>query len=115
MALAAHNRDQHDGPAAAFTNVLGGVAEDILQEHAKQPNKLLPDPNYEVIAHTATHAQVKAMAEMGLMGIEVPAEYGGAGMDPMAYAVAMEEISRGCASAGVIMSAHNVRWPASID
>ncbi len=47
------------------------------------------------------------MGEMGLMGLNVPEEYGGAGMDALAYAVAMEEISRGCASAGVIMSAHN--------
>ncbi len=50
--------------------------------------------------------QIRQMGEMGLMGIDVPEEYGGAGMDSLAYAVAMEEISRGCASAGVIMSAH---------
>jgi len=47
------------------------------------------------------------MGDMGLMGIDVEEKYGGAGMDTLAYAVAMEEISRGCASAGVIMSAHN--------
>ena len=41
------------------------------------------------------------------MGIDVPEEYGGAGLDTLAYAVTLEEISRGCASAGVIMSAHN--------
>merc|ERR1711953_1471421 len=38
---------------------------------------------------------------------EYPEEYGGAGLDTLAYAVTLEEISRGCASAGVIMSAHN--------
>ena len=47
------------------------------------------------------------MGELGLMGIDVPEEYGGAGLDTLAYAVALEEISRGCASTGVIMSAHN--------
>ena len=47
------------------------------------------------------------MGELGLMGIAVPEEWGGAGLDYLAYALAMEEISRGCASAGVIMSAHN--------
>ncbi len=47
------------------------------------------------------------MGRMGLMGIMIPERYGGAGMDTLAYAVAMEEVSRGCASAGVIMSAHN--------
>ena len=50
---------------------------------------------------------IAKMGELGLMGIDVPTEYGGAGMDYLSYAVAMEEISRGCASAGVIMSAHN--------
>merc|ERR1712018_72344 len=52
-------------------------------------------------------AQIKKMGELGLMGIDVPEEYGGAGLDTLAYAVTLEEISRGCASAGVIMSAHN--------
>ena len=49
---------------------------------------------------------IAAMGELGLMGIAVDDEHGGAGMDYLAYAIAMEEISRGCASAGVIMSAH---------
>ena len=49
------------------------------------------------------------MGELGLMGIDVPAEDGGSGLDYLAYVVAMEEISRGCASAGVIMSVNNVR------
>ena len=51
--------------------------------------------------------QVKKMAEMGLMGIAIPTEWGGSGMDHMSYAVAMEEISAGCASCGVIMSVNN--------
>jgi butyryl-CoA dehydrogenase len=53
------------------------------------------------------HAEVKRMAEMGLLGIAVPTEYGGAGMDHVAYAIAMEEVSAGCASCGVIMSVNN--------
>jgi butyryl-CoA dehydrogenase len=44
---------------------------------------------------------------MGLMGVAVPSEWGGAGMDNVSYAVAMEEISRGCAGTGVIMSVSN--------
>ena len=52
-------------------------------------------------------AQVKAMAELGLMGVTVPEEYGGAGMDTVAYAIAMEEVSAGDASCGVIMSVNN--------
>jgi butyryl-CoA dehydrogenase len=42
------------------------------------------------------------------MGIDISEKYGGAGMDYLSYALAMEEISRGCASTGVIVSAHNV-------
>jgi butyryl-CoA dehydrogenase len=54
---------------------------------------------------------ISKLADLGLMGISTDSEYGGAGLDYLAYAIAMEEISRGCASAGVIMSAHNVRNP----
>jgi len=50
---------------------------------------------------------VGGMAELGLLGIAVPDEYGGAGMDHVGYALAMEEISRACASTGVIMSVNN--------
>ncbi|MBP2676153.1 MAG: acyl-CoA dehydrogenase domain protein, partial [Deltaproteobacteria bacterium] len=50
---------------------------------------------------------IRQMAELGFMGIAVPEEYGGAGMDTVCYAIAMEEISRACASTGVIMSVNN--------
>jgi butyryl-CoA dehydrogenase len=42
------------------------------------------------------------------MCVEVDESLGGSGLDSLAYAIAMEEISRGCAGCGVIMSAHNV-------
>jgi butyryl-CoA dehydrogenase len=51
--------------------------------------------------------QVAKMAELGLMGVAVPTEYGGAGMDAVAYVLAMEEVSAGDASCGVIMSVNN--------
>lgn len=50
---------------------------------------------------------VAQLSELGLMGINVPEDVGGVGLDALSYAIAMEEISRGCASVGVIMSAHN--------
>mmetsp|Transcript_8992 Transcript_8992/g.20259 ORF Transcript_8992/g.20259 Transcript_8992/m.20259 type:complete len:343 (+) Transcript_8992:78-1106(+) len=50
---------------------------------------------------------VKQLGELGLMGVSVSEDYGGAGMDYLAYALAVEEISRGCASTGVIMSVNN--------
>ncbi len=50
--------------------------------------------------HTFPAGAVRQLAELGLMGIMVPPDWGGAGMDAVAYAVAMEEISRGCAGTG---------------
>jgi butyryl-CoA dehydrogenase len=50
---------------------------------------------------------VHKMGELGLMGVAVPEEYGGAGMDNICYAIAMEEIARACASTAVIMSVNN--------
>jgi alkylation response protein AidB-like acyl-CoA dehydrogenase len=52
-------------------------------------------------------ATVKKMGELGFMGIEVPTEYGGAGLDTISYVLAMEEISQVCASHGTIMSVNN--------
>ena len=57
--------------------------------------------------HEFPREAVKKLGELGLMGIAVPAELGGAGMDNVSYALAMEEISRGCAGTGVIMSVNN--------
>lgn len=51
------------------------------------------------------------MGELGLLAMDVPEELGGAGLDYLAYAIAIEEISRGCASTGVIMSVNNVSPP----
>jgi alkylation response protein AidB-like acyl-CoA dehydrogenase len=52
-------------------------------------------------------ATVKKMGELGLMGVEIPPEYGGAGLDTICYVLGMEEISKVCASHGVIMSVNN--------
>jgi alkylation response protein AidB-like acyl-CoA dehydrogenase len=52
-------------------------------------------------------ATVKKMGELGFMGIEVPTEHGGAGLDTISYVLAMEEISKVCASHGTIMSVNN--------
>jgi alkylation response protein AidB-like acyl-CoA dehydrogenase len=50
---------------------------------------------------------IRKMGEMGFMGIEVPEEYGGAGLDTLAYVLAMEEICRVDAAHGSIMSVNN--------
>lgn len=49
---------------------------------------------------------VKQMAEMGLMGVPYPKKYGGAGLDTLSYAIAVEELSRVDGGVGVILSAH---------
>src|SRR5690554_6172530 len=50
---------------------------------------------------------VAKMGELGLMGVTVSEEYGGAGMDYICYVLSMIEISKACASCGVIMSVCN--------
>ena len=50
---------------------------------------------------------IKKMGELGFMGVEIPEEYGGTGMDTLSYVLTMIEISKVCASHGVIMSVNN--------
>jgi len=50
---------------------------------------------------------IKKIAEMGLLGIIVPEQYGGAGFDYISLAIAIEELSRCCASTGVIVAVNN--------
>lgn len=49
---------------------------------------------------------VQKMAKIGLMGIPIPTQYGGAGGTNIMYGIAVEELSRVCATTGVILSAH---------
>src|SRR5687767_9458456 len=60
-----------------------------------------------------TAPQAKMLAEMGFLGMMVPEEYGGAGLDTISYVLAMEEVSRACASTSVTMTVQNslVCWP----
>jgi len=57
--------------------------------------------------HEFPAENTKKMAELGLLGMFVPEEHGGAGMSYLAYVVAIEELSRVCASHGVIASVNN--------
>lgn len=66
------------------------------------PNAAKWDQKHEYPAEA-----VKKMAELGLMGIFMPESWGGSDLDVLSYAVAMEEISRGCATCGVVMSVNN--------
>lgn len=53
------------------------------------------------------HETIKRLGELGLMGVAIPTEYGGAGADTVCYAIGVEEIARACASTSVIMSVNN--------
>ncbi|XP_068609139.1 short-chain specific acyl-CoA dehydrogenase, mitochondrial [Brachionichthys hirsutus] len=57
--------------------------------------------------HSYPARQIKALGALGVMAVEAPEELGGAGMDYLAYSLVMEEISRGCASTGAVVSVNN--------
>jgi len=56
---------------------------------------------------------IKKMAEVGMLGIPFPEEYGGAGLDNLSYVMCVEEISKVCAATGTIFAAHTslCAWP----
>ncbi|MBL9013598.1 MAG: acyl-CoA dehydrogenase [Myxococcales bacterium] len=70
-------------------------------------NEVLPKAAEIDREHRHPAELVKRMAELGFLGIAVPEQFGGAGLDHVSYALAMEEVSRACASTGVIMSVNN--------
>lgn len=59
--------------------------------------------------------QVKKLGELGMMGVTVSPDFDGSGMDTLSYAIAIDEISRGCASTGVILSANNSLYCAPVE
>ena len=81
------------------------MLRDTAREYAK--NELLPNAGRLDEEGVFPSVQVKGMTELGLMGMMVDEAYGGVGMGVLSYALAMEEISAGCASCGVIMSVNN--------
>ena len=71
-------------------------AEDEIKPHAEELDRTGAFP-YEII---------HKMADLGLLGLPFPEEYGGAGADFLSYCLALEEIGRGDASVGITMEAH---------
>src|SRR4030042_4289204 len=93
-----------------------------LNDQQKMIQKMVREFAEKVIAPIAAeldkkeeypHKTLEKMAKLGLLGIIIPPEYGGAGLDTMSYAIVIEEISRKCASTGVVTSVHNslAGWP----
>lgn len=81
------------------------MLQKTCQDFANQ--ELIPNAAKFDREHLFPANQIKTMGELGLMAVNVPEEYGGTGLDYLSYAIAIEEISRGCASCGVIMSVNN--------
>ncbi|MBX7114452.1 MAG: acyl-CoA dehydrogenase [Myxococcaceae bacterium] len=69
--------------------------------------ELIPNARQWDEAHAWPESAVKQLAELSLLAVAVPESLGGAGLDNVCYALSIEEISRGCASTGVIMSVNN--------
>ncbi|MBE9593014.1 MAG: acyl-CoA dehydrogenase [Proteobacteria bacterium] len=87
-----------------------------LNEEQKMIQAMVKDLARESILPTAAERDktkefpadiLKQMGELGLMGMSVPPEYNGAGVDTISYSLALQEIGYACASTAVIMSVHN--------
>jgi butyryl-CoA dehydrogenase len=81
------------------------MVQRMARDFAK--NEVLPRAAEIDEKHEHPKDLVKRMAELGLLGVAVDDDYGGAGMDAVSYVLAMEEVSRACASTGVVMSVNN--------
>lgn len=81
----------------------------MIKETARQfaEDELAPSADARDEKEEFPYEQVKKMGELGFMGMMVSEKYGGAGLDTVSYVLAMEEISKVDASAGVIMSVNN--------
>ncbi len=87
-----------------------------LNEEQKMIQAMVRDFAREVLLPTAAERDrtmefpaenLKTMGELGLMGMSVPPEYNGAGVDRVSYSLALQEVAYACASTAVIMSVHN--------
>ncbi len=81
----------------------------MTRETARQfaVDELAPTAEERDAKEEFPHEAIKKLGELGFMGMMVPEQHGGAGLDTVSYALAMEEISRVDASVGVIMSVNN--------
>ncbi len=88
---------------------------DLSEDHRLLQESVRAFARAKILPHAASfdreghfpRALLGELAQMGLMGVYVPEDYGGAGLDVLAYIVAMEELSAACASVGVTVSVQN--------
>jgi alkylation response protein AidB-like acyl-CoA dehydrogenase len=82
---------------ATFRAAVRELAQGVVQPLAAEVDR----------DHRFPKEAVKAASEAGLMGVLIPREYGGAGLDALAFAICIEEIAQACASTAVIVDVHN--------
>jgi len=89
--------------------MIQAVARDFAEKEVR--------PIAALIDHEARfpHDTVRRMGELGLMGIAIPEAWGGSGGDSVAYAVALEEVAKVCASHAAIMSVNNSLYCDPVD
>jgi len=78
---------------------------DMVHDFAEK--ELVPRARHTDEAAEFNAEAVKKMGPLGLLGLHVPEEYGGAGVDPISAALAIEQIGWGCGSTGLAVAAHN--------
>jgi len=83
---------QHSSFRAAVRELAQSVAQPVAAEVDRE--------------HRFPDEAVKAAAEAGLLGVLIPREYGGAGLDALAFAICIEELAQACASTSVIVDVH---------
>ena len=81
------------------------MVRDMAREFADK--ELAPRATKHDREETIDPAVFAGLAELGLWGLTIPEEYGGAGMDNLSLALVLEELNRACASTGVTVSVHN--------
>lgn len=81
------------------------MIQDVARRIAQE--KIAPSAEHHDQTGEFPLENIRLLGENGLMGIEVPEEYGGAGMDPIAYVLAMVEIAAGDAAHSTIVSVNN--------
>ncbi len=81
----------------------------LLRENVRRFAEEVAKPRAKEIDETGEFPRsfFDQAGELGLAGVAIPEEYGGAGMDTIAYSIAIEEVSRVCATSGVILSVNN--------
>ncbi len=102
---------------------ISGPTLELSSEHEMIQQVAREFAQNEIVPIAAEHDEsgefptetVRKMGEMGFMGIEIPEQYGGAGLDALSYVLALTEISRADASHGTIMSVNNSLYCNAID